>query len=176
MFEAMDVYAHALALIASRRSRRPLRSPEALDQLFARLHRCTDAKEASATEDRIWDLWMYHPHRSAAETLELATQDIAARRFDIAETRLTILLKRLGDFAEAWHKRASLYYLLGDDERCVHDLCKVLELEPRHFAAVLHLAEILSGEGKHEAARFTFAAALTLNPHLQRAREMLSRS
>lgn len=171
----MDTYAHALALIASRRSRRPFRSLPALDQLFARLSRCR-SEEASATEDRIWDLWMYHPHRSAEETLELATQDIAARRFDIAETRLTILLKRLGDFAEAWHKRASLYYLLGEDERCVHDLGKVLELEPRHFAAILHLAEILYGDGKDEAARFTFAAALTLNPHLQRAREMLSRS
>jgi len=29
---------------------------------------------------------MHHPHRAAAEALDLATRDIAARRYDIAET------------------------------------------------------------------------------------------
>ena len=53
--------------------------------------------------------------------LDLATGDIAARRYDIAETRLTLLLRRAPDFAEAWHKRA-LYYLLGRDDECLHDM------------------------------------------------------
>lgn len=170
----MDLIAQALHLVATRRARRPARALPALNALFQHLSACTDAREADATVDRIWELWMYHPHRSAAQIVELATRDIAAERYDIAETRLTLLLKHLRTYAEAWHKRASLYYLLGRDRECVGDLVQVLDLEPRHFGAILHLAEILGGDGNREAAKYAFAAALSLNPHSARAREMLT--
>lgn len=162
-----------LGLIAGRRERRPVRDLPALAQLFRHLSVCTDI-EADATEDRIWGAWMHHPHRAAAHVLDAATHDIAAKRYDIAETRLTLLLRSAPEYAEAWHKRATLYYLLGRDEECLQDIRRTLELEPRHFAAMLHFAEILLGEGSTEDARFAFAAALTLHPHLPRARDALS--
>ncbi|HZM36141.1 MAG TPA: hypothetical protein VFC18_16825 [Burkholderiales bacterium] len=162
-----------LALIAGRRERRPATAFPALDQLFRRLAACA-GNEALEAEDCIWRVWMDHPHRAAAHALELATRDIAARRSDIAETRLTALLRSAPRFAEAWHKRATLYYLAGRDEECLHDICRTLELEPRHFAAMLHFAEILLGEGAGAEARFVFRAALSLNPHLTRAREALA--
>ena len=162
-----------LGLIARRRSRRPAWDQPFLDELFRRLAACP-ALEAGPTEDRIWNVWMDHPHDAAARALDLATRDIAARRYDIAETRLTQLLRRAPDFAEAWHKRASLFYLLGRDQECLADIRRTLELEPRHFAAMLHFAEILLGEGATAHARYAFAAALTLHPHLPRARDALA--
>ena len=162
-----------LSLIAARRGRRPSRDLPLLGQLFRRLGACT-RDEASATEERIWDVWMDHPHRAAAAALDAATRDIAARRYDIAETRLAILLRRAPLYAEAWHKRATLYYLLGRDAECLHDLGRTLALEPRHFAAMLHFAEILLGAGSPADARYAFAAALSLHPHLPRARDALS--
>jgi Tfp pilus assembly protein PilF len=162
-----------LALIAGRRGRRPAAAFPTLDQLFRRLAACARA-EAAETEDRIWRVWMDHPHRAAAHALELATRDIAARRYDIAETRLTQLLRRAPDFAEAWHKRATLYYLLGRDRECLEDIRRTLELEPRHFAAMLHFAEILLGSGAPGEARYAFYAALTVHPHLPRAHEALA--
>jgi tetratricopeptide (TPR) repeat protein len=162
-----------LNLIAERRARRPVRDLPALAQLFRRLAACPSI-EADATEDRIWTVWMDHPHARAAAALDAATRDIAAKRYDIAETRLTLLLRSAPDFAEAWHKRATLYYLLGRDGECLHDIARTLELEPRHFAAMLHFAEILLGEGASDDARYAFAAALSLHPHLERARDALS--
>lgn len=162
-----------LGLIAGRRTRRPARTQPFLDELFRRLA-CCERSEAGATEDLIWNVWMDHPHRAAARALDLATRDIAARRYDIAETRLTLLLRRAPDFGEAWHKRATLYYLLGRDEECLEDIRRTLELEPRHFAAMLHFAEILLGTGAPAEARFAFHAALSLHPHLPRAREALA--
>ncbi len=162
-----------LNLIAERRARRPARDLPALAQLFRRLAACPSI-EADATEDRIWSVWMDHPHAAAAAALDAATRDIAAKRYDIAETRLTILLRRAPDFAEAWHKRAALFYLLGRDAECLHDIARTLELEPRHFAAMLHFAEILLGRQASADARYAFAAALSLHPHLERARDALS--
>ena len=162
-----------LGLISARRERRPARALPALDELFRRLAWCA-ALDAPSTEERIWTVWMHHPHRAAAEALELATRDIAARRYDIAETRLTALLRSAPDFAEAWHKRAALYYLQGRDAECLSDIERTLALEPRHFAAMLHFAEILLGDGAGAEARFAFHAALSVHPHLPRAREALS--
>lgn len=162
-----------LGLIAARRIRRPARPLAFLDELFRRLARGGLA-EADATEGLIWGVWMDHPHRGASHALELATRDIAARRYDIAETRLTQLLRRAPDFAEAWHKRAALYYLLGRDAECLRDIRRTLELEPRHFAAMLHFAEILLDSGAPDEARYAFYAALTLHPHLPRARAALA--
>lgn len=167
-------YAPILRLITRRRERRPAQEFPALDALFQRLAASPAAEEAVRTEERIWALWMYHPHRSVAEQLELASCDIAARRYDIAETRLVTLLRRRPDFAEAWQKRCTLYYLTGRDDECLDDVARTLELEPRHFGAMLNFAEILLGAGEEAPARLAFSAALSLHPHLSRARQVLT--
>ena len=154
-----------LRLIGSYRARRAVRGSPFLDELFRRLARCARA-QAEETEDRIWDVWMHHPHHAAAQALELATRDVAARRFDIAETRLTLLLRSVPNFAEAWHKRAVLYYLLGRDDECLHDLRRTLELEPRHFGAMLHFVEILHATHAAAEAGFALRAARSIHPHL----------
>lgn len=154
-----------LRLIGSYRARRAARASPFLDELFRRLARCARV-EAAETEDRIWDVWMHHPHHAAAQALELATRDVAARRYDIAETRLTLLLRSVPSFAEAWHKRAVLYYLLGRDDECLHDLRRTLELEPRHFGAMLHFVEILRAARAAAEARFALRAARSIHPHL----------
>lgn len=160
----MAALAEILRLLSSTRTRRAARVSPFLDALFARLARCAK-DEAEPTEERIWDVWMHHPHAAAAHELDLATGDIAARRYDIAETRLTRLLRRAPDFAEAWHKRAALYYMLGRDAECVNDIARTLELEPRHFGAMLHFAEIRSARAAAEAS-FALKVARAIHPHL----------
>lgn len=169
----MVAHAETLWLIADRRRRRPAHGSDALDALFRRLGACRSVHDAIATEDQIWHMWMYHPHHAAAHALDLAASDIAARRYDIAETRLSLLLRHLPDFAEAWHKRATLYYLLGHDEACIDDLRRTIALEPRHFGALCSFAEILLGEGERRSAWFVFSVALSLHPHLARARQVI---
>jgi len=170
----MALYADTLGLVAARHARRPLRALPVLDQLFRRLRRCAGPDEAIAVEDRIWDLWMYHPNQAARDILHRAADDIAARRYDIAETRLTRLLRLVPDYAEAWNKRATLYYLLGNDVDCVHDLRQVMVREPRHFGALCSFAEILLADGDRASACYAFAAAVTLHPNLARARSVLA--
>lgn len=170
----MGLYANTLSIVAARRQRKPVRSTPALDALFQRLSACGSEADALAVEERIWHVWMHHPHRIAHEALDRSADDIAARRFDLAETRLTRLLRCLPDYTEAWHKRATLYYLLGQDVQCVQDLSRTLEREPRHFAALCSFAEILLGDGDREAACFAFSAALDLHPFLSRARAVVA--
>ena len=103
---------------------------------------------------------------SRREDESIATEDLI--------WHLSLLLRHLPDFAEAWHKRATLYYLLGRDASCIDDLRRTIELEPRHFGALCSFAEILLGEGEQESARFAFSVALSLHPYLARARQVVN--
>ncbi len=145
--------------------------PRALEPLFTHLASCRDDLEATAVEERIWDLWMYHPHRLAARDLDRAATEIAAHCHDLAETRLTRLLRFAPDYCEAWNKRATLYYLQERDDECLRSLHRVLELEPRHFGALCSLAEILLGYDDRDGALLAFEAALRIHPHLDEARQ-----
>jgi len=71
------------------------------------------------------------------------------------------------DFAEAWNKRATVYYLMGRLDESVNDIQQTLELEPRHFGALSGLALIYDAVENPEAAIRSLEAALEINPHLE---------
>lgn len=163
-----------LRLIAALPDRRPAASvPPVLHPLFHKLARATHARDADEAEERIWSLWMAHPNAAAAAVLDRATGDIAARRYDIAETRLVRLLRVCPGYAEAWHKLGTLHYLLGRDEESLANLHRTLEIEPRHFAALASIGEILLGGAESEGASLAFRSALRLHPRLEGLRRRL---
>jgi tetratricopeptide (TPR) repeat protein len=167
-------YGTTLRLIAMLAARRPAASsPSALQMLFKRLGHAREEKEALAMEERIWSVWMAHPNEEAEAVLDRATSDIAARRYDIAETRLVKLIRSCPSYAEAWHKLGTLYYLLGSDDESVKSLHRALEIEPRHFGALASVGEILLAQEDAEGAALAFRSALRLHPHLAAVRERL---
>lgn len=158
-------YARTLELLLRLPARRPAPSlPSRLHELFEKLSACPDPAAAERLEDAIWGAWMHHGHEEAELALERAAADMAAGRFDLAETRLAILVRRRPDWAEAWNKQATLYYLRGEDDASVASIHRTLELEPRHFGALAGLGEILRARGEPGTARLAFAAALRLYP------------
>lgn len=74
------------------------------------------------------------------------------------------------NFAEAWNKRATVYYLMGRLDESVTDIQQTLELEPRHFGALSGLALIYDAVDQPEAAIRSLEAALEINPHLHGSR------
>jgi Flp pilus assembly protein TadD len=165
-----------LKLITTLSARKPSPTlPGQLCPLFQCLSGVANSNDATAAEDSIWSLWMTHGNAKAERALALATDDIAANRYDIAETRLTKLLRSCPDYAEAWNKRATLYYMLGRDDECIADIHQALQLEPRHFGALAGFGEICLTHGDKEAALIGFYAALRLNPHLNEVRKACHR-
>jgi tetratricopeptide (TPR) repeat protein len=164
------MYAETLKLIAVGPRRRPSqRLHRTLDALLRRLADLA-APFASRTEDAVWAFWMRYPDRRAAAELERATRAIVAEDYPTAEAILRRLVSLHPGFAEAWHKRATLYYMQGRDDESVRDFHRTLVLEPRHYGAMLAFAELCIANGREDAALFAFDAALRINPHLADAR------
>ena len=77
------------------------------------------------------------------------------------------------DWAEAWNKRATLYFLQDRDEESVADIEATLKLEPRHFGALGGFGQICLRQDEPVSARIAFEKALLVNPHLDGVREIV---
>jgi Tfp pilus assembly protein PilF len=166
------VFEATLKLILALPQREPATTlPRRLKALFERLLDASGPVQASETEDLIWGLWMEHPNDAAEQTLDEATRLIAERDFKSAEKMLTTLIRDYPEYAEAWNKRATLYFIAGEDAKSVHDIHRTLEIEPRHFGAICGFGQLCLRHKQREGALFAFAQALRVNPHLGAVRE-----
>jgi len=77
-------------------------------------------------------------------------------------------------FAEAWNKRATIYYMAGDYELSMQDCEKVLELIPQHFGALVGFAQMLAERSQPERALALMERASKVNPYLANAELMMA--
>jgi tetratricopeptide (TPR) repeat protein len=142
-----------------------------LDGLFERLKVAPDLVVARGLEAEIWGIWGEGPDEAASGMLLAGSEAMARRAWPTALRQFDALIERRPRFAEAWNKRATLYYLMGDYPRSVADIQRTLALEPRHFGALSGLGLIFVAVGKTEPALRSFEAALAIHPYLPGARQ-----
>jgi tetratricopeptide (TPR) repeat protein len=146
---------------------------EQLDRLFARLIKSNDASEAQRTEQSIWSLWMTSDSPTADALLAQAMKASAADETAAALVILDNVVEVHPDYAEAWNKRATVYFLIGRYNDSLNDIDKVLDLEPRHFGALSGRGMIKRKQGDLAAARAAFEEALSLNPYMEGVKRAL---
>ena len=146
---------------------------EQLDRLFARLIKSGDGPEAQRAEQSIWSLWMTSDSPTADALLAQAMKASTANETAAALSILDKVIEVHPDYAEAWNKRATVYFLIGRYNDSVKDIEKVLELEPRHFGALSGLGMIKRQQGDLAGARAAFEEALSYNPHMEGVKRAL---
>jgi tetratricopeptide (TPR) repeat protein len=144
-----------------------------LDALFERLQETSDPAEAAGLQQRIWQIWIESDDAASSQLMRRGMTAMASGEHETALDAFDTLVAQAPAFAEAWNKRATLYYLLGRLDESVNDIQQTLELEPRHFGALSGLALIYDAVDNPEAALRSLEAALAINPHLQGSRERI---
>ncbi|MBL8907263.1 MAG: tetratricopeptide repeat protein [Rhizobiales bacterium] len=142
-----------------------------LDSLFARLRKVDSPVEAQVVERAIWELWMKSDSPTAELLLTQAVKALGAGEEQASLAILDRLVEIHPDFAEAWNKRATVYFMLGRYGDSLADIKHVLDLEPRHFGALSGLGMIKQQQGDNNAALAAFRDALAVNPQLQGAKQ-----
>lgn len=77
------------------------------------------------------------------------------------------------DFAEGWNKRATVQYLLGNQQASEADIDATLALEPFHFGALSGLGLVRMAQGEYFRARSAFLAALEVYPAMLSVKQNL---
>jgi tetratricopeptide (TPR) repeat protein len=81
-----------------------------------------------------------------------------------ARETYTRLIAMKPDFAEAWNKRATIYWMLGDYDASLKDIEEVLKLEPWHFGALSGRGLVYMDRGDYFLARGAFLTLLEVYP------------
>ena len=141
-----------------------------IDRLLGELHEADDEASAKRIEQSVWQAWM----RSGSPTVDLLVQQaekaIAENQHRIAISILSAAIELEPEYPEAWNRRATAYYLDRQYKRSLADAERVLELEPRHFAALAGLGVLHRELGDERAALQAFRRALAIHPFLSVAR------
>ncbi|NND90976.1 MAG: tetratricopeptide repeat protein [Granulosicoccus sp.] len=80
------------------------------------------------------------------------------------------------DYAEAWNKRATIHYLMGNYDASVADIRETLLREPRHFGAISGLGLIFLRVNNVPAAVTAFEQVLLITPASVSARVSLEQA
>ena len=107
-----------------------------LNKLFSDLKNSNN-NSSFEIEQKIWKLWSTHP-KNKKLTLLLADGSKAVNNNEPIKAIeiFTNVINLDPDWAEAWNKRATVLYMIGDYQKSQNDIDKVLELEKRHFGAL----------------------------------------
>ena len=125
-----------------------------IDELFNQLKNTTSYQESKEIESKIWELWTTHPSKSSLTALMAdGSFYMSQNKLETAYETFTKTIELDSNWAEAWNKRATVLYLMGEYELSQADIDKVLELEKRHFGA-------LSGQGLVQTALNNYQKAL----------------
>ena len=116
---------------------------ENLNTLFKELLNAKNLQQAEKLEDQIWNKWTRHPNNDyLTNKLENGTYSMYHQQYRMALKLFTDVINEDPKWAEGWNKRATLLFILGDYEKSLDDIDKVLDLEPRHFGALSGRAQI----------------------------------
>ena len=138
-----------------------------LDRLFDDLKNL-NSKLTYETEQQIWKIWSTHPtDQKLTKILNQGSELVLSQKYVEAVHVFSKIIKLDPTWAEAWNKRATVLYLLGDYEGSQRDINEVLKLESRHFGA-------LSGQGlvniklkNYEKAIKSYQQALEIYPSMK---------
>ena len=88
-------------------------------------------------EQKIWKIWNTHPQKQdLTNLLNKGSKFLKNNQLYEAKKIFTKLIEKDPKWPEAWNKRATVLFLLGEFKKSQQDIDKVLELEERHFGAL----------------------------------------
>ncbi len=135
-----------------------------LTELFGKLQEAESPQQAVVLETEIWKKWYEREDEEGGKSMTNAIAAMGSGRYTVALALLDELVTSESDFAEAWNRRATVHFLLGNYKQALADIEKTLTLEPRHFGAISGIGMIMLKLGETDKALHAFERVLDISP------------
>ncbi len=137
-----------------------------LDTLFIKLQSATDPSAIKSLEAAIWEQWVMVPDMSQRAQMMRGIAEMQQQELKASIETFTRLINVAPDLSEAWNKRATAHWLMGNFPASLADICETVKREPRHFGAYSGLGMIRAEMGENGRAVAAFELARKWNPHI----------
>ena len=145
-----------------------------LENLFSELKKETDIGRADGIASRIWAIWVQHEDSQANTLMQRGIQQMNSGDMYGALQTYNRLIAQTPDFAEAWNKRATIYWLTGEFDASLKDIEAVLKLEPFHFGALSGRGLVYMDRGDYFLARGAFLTLLEVYPAMPGVKDTIT--
>ena len=144
-----------------------------LDKLFHELKKNIPSLSPGIAE-QIWKLWSTHPtDQKLTSLLDEGSMLVQDQQLNKAIVVFTEAIELDPNWAEAWNKRATVLYMIGEFQKSQDDIDKVLELEERHFGALAGQGMVNIQLKNYEKAIMSYKKAQEIYPSMQSAEIMI---
>ena len=131
---------------------------------------------ANVVEQKIWKVWSTHPNsKDLTMMLTLGSDFVNNKELEKAIEIFSNVIDLDPSWAEAWNKRATVYYMIGEFEKSQADINKVLELESRHFGALAGQGLVNIELKNYEKAIKSYQQAQEIYPSMQSPNIMIEK-
>lgn len=144
-----------------------------LDNLFDVLQHSADTTTIRVTENQIWEIWLQHSDADVMQLMALGIERMNSQRYNDALRIFSQVIESYPNFAEAWNKRATLYYLAGNLDASLADVEQTLALEPRHFGALSGMGLVYIQRQELTKAKAAFEKLVQVHPNSPNAKQNL---
>ncbi len=138
------------------------------DVALARLHDDDPALRRFAVV-LVWRVWGRSGDAAIDTLYEQGVDMMQAGELPKAVLLFSDIIARRPQFAEAWNKRATLFYMLDQYDLSMKDCDEVLKRIPQHFGALSGYAQMLAERDQPERALEFFERAYKANPNMANA-------
>jgi len=138
-----------------------------LDKLFSNL-KIDNASLSFEIEQKIWKLWSTHPYdQKLTRMLAKGSDLVNNQKLNEAIVVFSKVIELDPEWAEAWNKRATVLYLIGEYQKSQNDIDKVLNLEERHFGALAGQGLVNLELKNYEKAIMSYQKAKKIYPTMK---------
>ena len=144
-----------------------------LDKLFLELKKNIPSL-SSGIAQQIWLLWSTHPtDQKLTSILDEGSRLVQDQQLNRAIDVFTEAIELDPTWAEAWNKRATVFYMVGEFQKSQDDIDKVLELEERHFGALAGQGMVNIQLKNYDKAKRSYQKAQEIYPAMKSSKVMI---
>ena len=144
-----------------------------LDKLFTELKKNISSSSPKIAQ-QIWTLWSTHPtDEKLTSILDEGSRLVQDQKLIRAIDIFTDVIEIDPTWAEAWNKRATVFYMVGEFQKSQDDIDKVLELENRHFGALAGQGMVNIRLKNYDKAKRSYQKAQEIYPAMKSSKVMI---
>ena len=144
-----------------------------LNHLFNEL-KIKDKNLSFEVEQQIWKIWSTHPNNNRLTSMLAAGSNFMNNKeYSKAVEIFTKVIDLDPTWAEAWNKRATVLYIIGEFEKSQNDIDQVLKLEKRHFGALAGQGLVNIELENYEKALESYKEAMRIYPSMNSPKIMI---
>jgi tetratricopeptide (TPR) repeat protein len=125
-----------------------------------------DDGNRSAAEAAMWSAWSRSGDAQIDMLFKKGVTQMNSGEPEAAAATFTEVIRKKPDFAEAWNKRATVYFFMKRFKESLADCDEVIKRNPVHFGVLSGYGQIYAQMEEFDKALDYFERAIAINPNM----------